>query len=58
MTIKISSLKEKMRHALNSTKRVISEDFKISNKKKINLNDNHLEVVKVENFSSPKDFIK
>ena len=39
MTIKISSLKEKIRQALNSTERVISEDFKISNKKKISLNE-------------------
>ena len=58
MTIKISYLKEKMRQALTSTKRVISEDFKINNEKKINTNDNHPEVLKVENLSGPEDFIR
>ena len=50
MTIKISSLKEKMRQALTSTKRVISEDFKINNEKKINTNDNHSEMMKSRKF--------
>ena len=58
MTVKISYLKEKMRQALTSTKRVISEDFKINNEKKINTNDNHPEVLKVENLSGPEDFIR
>ena len=58
MTIKISSLKEKMRQALTSTMRVISQDFTINNKKKINTNDNHPEVSKVDNLSGPGDFIR
>ncbi len=58
MSIKISHLKEKMRQALTSTKKVISEDFTINNEKKINTNDNHSEVIKVDNLSSPEDFIR
>ena len=58
MTVKISSLKEKMRQALDSTKRVISEDFSIINEKKISPNDNRSEMMKVENLSSPEDFIR
>ena len=58
MTIKISSLKEKMRQALISTNRVISEDFRINNKKKINTNDNQPGVLKIDNLSGPEDFIR
>ena len=58
MTVKISSLKEKMRQALNSTKRVISEDFSIINEKRISPNDKRSEIVKIENLSSPEDFIR
>ena len=58
MTVKISSLKEKIRQALDSTKRVISEDFSIINEKKISPNDNRSEMMKVENLSSPEDFIR
>ena len=58
MTVKISYLKEKMRQALTSTKKVISEDFKINNEKKINTNDNHSEMIKVDNLSGPEDFIR
>ena len=57
MTIKISYLKEKMRQALTSTKRVISEDFRGDNEKKINTNDNQPEVLKVDNLSGPEGFI-
>ena len=58
MTVKISSLKEKIRQALDSTKRVISEDFSIINEKKISPKDNRSEMMKVENLSSPEDFIR
>ncbi len=58
MTVKISSLKERMRQALNSTKRVISEDLNIINEKKISSKDNKSEMMKVENLSSPEDFIR
>ena len=36
MTIKISSLKEKMRQALTSTRKVISEDFNVKSEKTTN----------------------
>ena len=47
-----------MRQALNSTKRVISEDFSIINEKRISPNDKRSEIVKIENLSSPEDFIR
>tara|TARA_B100001057_G_scaffold552_1_gene509 strand:+ start:1205 stop:3004 length:1800 start_codon:yes stop_codon:yes gene_type:complete len=58
MSIKISSLKEKMKQALTSTMKVISEDFRIKNQGKIKTNDNHSEVLKVDDLSSPEDFIR
>ena len=42
MNIKLSSLKEKMRQALDSTNRVISGDLNFKNEKKINENDNSI----------------
>ena len=39
MSIKISSLKEKMQQALTSTKKVISEDFVNKNENKIKTDD-------------------
>tara|TARA_A100001011_G_scaffold121603_1_gene128328 strand:- start:868 stop:2667 length:1800 start_codon:yes stop_codon:yes gene_type:complete len=58
MNSKISSLKEKMRQALNSTMKVIAEDFQTKNKR---LKDNDIkdvDVVQIDNLSSPQDFIR
>ncbi len=58
MAIKLSSFKEKMRQALTSTIRVISNDLEIKNAKKTNINNSHSEVLKLDDLSSPKDFIR
>tara|TARA_B100000886_G_scaffold500_1_gene374 strand:- start:9756 stop:11555 length:1800 start_codon:yes stop_codon:yes gene_type:complete len=58
MSIKISSLKEKMKQALASTKKVISEDFISNQKKKINTNHNPSKQLTVDNLSSPQDLIR
>ena len=58
MTTKISYLKEKMRQALTSTKKVISEDFSINNEKKTNTNHDHTEKFKLDSLSGPEDFVR
>ncbi len=58
MNNKIYSLKEKMRQALTSTMRVISEDFKIKNEKLKNSNTEISEIQIIDNLSSPQDFIR
>ena len=57
MNSKISSLKEKMRQALTSTMKVISEDFKSKDQKTKNFNDKSENLV-IEHLTSPQDFIK
>ncbi len=57
MNSKISSLKEKMRQALTSTMRVISDDFKIKDQKIKSTNENS-EILSIESLSSPQDFIR
>jgi len=52
MSDKETSLKEKFRLALTSTAKVISDDFE-QNKKSENLN-----TIKIDNLSSPSDFIR
>ena len=52
MSDKETSLKEKFRLALTSTAKVISDDFK-QNKKSENLN-----IIKIDDLSSPSDFIR
>ena len=58
MNSKISSLKEKMRQALTSTMKVISEDFKIKDHKSKDTNTNNSEALKTIDLSNPQDFIK
>ena len=58
MNNKISSLKEKMRQALNSTMKVIAEDFQTKNKKLKNNDIKNTEVIPFENLSTPQDFIR
>tara|TARA_B100001996_G_scaffold74148_1_gene54742 strand:+ start:367 stop:906 length:540 start_codon:yes stop_codon:yes gene_type:complete len=52
MSDKETSLKEKFRLALTSTAKVISDDFE-QNKKSENLN-----IIKIDDLSSPSDFIR
>ncbi len=58
MSIKISSLKEKIKQALTSTKKVISEDFVNKNENKINTNDKLPESFTKDDLLSPQDFIR
>ena len=57
MSTKISSLKEKMRHALNSTMRAISEDLKVINEKPKSV-EKGTELLTIDNFTNPKDFVR
>ena len=57
MNIKISSLKEKIKQALTSTKRVISEDFVVKNKKKINTDDDLTEIFKDTGYAFRVTFL-
>ena len=58
MNSKISSLKEKMKQALTSTMKVISEDYKIKDEKLANKDINNSEILAIDDLSGPKDFIK
>jgi cobaltochelatase CobT len=58
MNNKISSLKEKMRQALTSTMKVISEDFKVKDQSSKNTNNFNSEITALDSLASPKDFIK
>jgi len=58
MNNKISSLKEKMRQALTSTMKVISEDFKTKNQNSKSIKNNDPETLAIDNLSSPQDFVK
>ncbi len=53
---KESSLKEKLKQALSSTIKVISDDFQI--KDEINKDGKKLETFEIENLTSKKDFVK
>jgi len=57
MNNKTESLKEKLRQALSSTARVISDDFGINLKKNIK-NSEKQNLVELENLNSKNDFIK
>ena len=57
MNNKSESLKEKLRQALLSTARVISDDFDINPKKNVK-NSEKQELVELENLNSKNDFIK
>ena len=53
MNNKISSLKEKLRVALTSTAKVISEDFTLRNNELENSN-----IVEIDDIKNPNDFIR
>ena len=57
MSNKTESFKEKLRQALSSTARVISDDFGISPKKNIKNSEKH-DLIELENLNSKNDFIK
>ena len=53
-----TNLKDKLRQALTSTIKVISDDLKVSDKKLNNKNSNKSNFFELENLSSKYDFIK
>ena len=55
---KDSNLKEKLRQALNSTFKVISDDFITDKKKESNKSSNKFNFFDIENLNSKSDFIK
>ena len=57
MNNKIESLKEKLRQALSSTARVISDDLGINTKKDIK-NSEKQDLIELDNLNSKNDFIK
>ena len=57
MNNKTESLKEKLRQALSSTARVISDDFSINPKKNVK-NSEKQELINLEDLNSKNDFIK
>ena len=57
MNNKTESLKEKLRQALSSTARVISDDLGINPKKNIK-NSEKQDLIELENLNSKNDFIK
>ena len=58
MNSKISSLKGKMRQALNSTMKVISEDFQDHKQKSKNLDNDISETLLVDDLVDPRDFVR
>ena len=58
MSGKEINLKEKLRQALTSTIRVISDDFEIKKNKKVEKNINKSDFFELENLNSKTDFIK
>ena len=55
---KDANLKEKLKQALTSTFKVISEDFKINNNKEKNKNLKVLDIFELDNLNSQSDLIK
>ena len=55
---KSNTLKEKLRQALNSTAKVISDDFHLDNNKEKNKNVKDFNFINLENLNSKYDFIK
>ena len=58
MSDKITSLKEKFRLALNSTAKVISEDFDLIRKTSEDKKNQDFKLPEINNISQPGDFIK
>ena len=58
MNNKDSNLKEKLRQALASTARVISDDFKIKENSDKNKSSKKFDFFELDNLNSKSDFIK
>ena len=58
MTSKNADIREKLRQALNSTFKVISDDLQIQNKFDKNKDSNKLESIDLDNLNSKNDLIK
>ena len=52
------NLKEKLKQALESTVRVISEDFDLKNEKKDNKSSKKFDFFELDNLNTKNDFIK
>ena len=55
---KVANLKEKLRQALNSTFKVISDDLRLNNKEDKNKSSNKFDFFDLENLNTKSDFIK
>ena len=53
-----SNLKEKLKQALESTVRVISEDFDVKNENKENKSSKKFDFFELDNLNTKSDFIK
>ena len=58
MNNKSESLKEKLKQALSSTARVISDDFNSKSKEKSEKNKSKLEFFELDNLNNRYDFLK
>ena len=58
MSTKEDNLKEKFKQALNSTVKVISEEYKITDKKDQIKDKEETDYFQIENLNSKNDFIK
>ena len=58
MNFKDANLKEKLKQALNSTARAISDDFQINESSEKKNNSKKFDFFEIENLNSKKDFIK
>ena len=55
---KAANLKEKLRQALTSTYKVISDEFEVSNKSDQHKNSDKFDLIELENLNTKSDFIK
>ena len=58
MSDKEANLKEKLRQALSSTIKVISDDLELEEKKRINKNSKKFDIFEINNLKNKNDFIK
>jgi cobaltochelatase CobT len=58
MSSKETNIKEKIRLALTSTAKVISDDFEINNKSLENEKSKYLNTIEIDNLTNPSDFIR
>ena len=58
MSSKETDLKEKFRIALNSTAKVIADDFEVNRKNQENKKNKDLLSLDIDNITNPSDFIR